>query len=172
MLTFAFRLALVLSIFFVSSQRVGASGFSIYDFGAEEQAQGDAVAAQVESPAAVFYNPAGVADLGGTHLEVGTSILSSRITFQSDVSNTETKIHPGPFFPSYLFMTKKLSSPWSIGLGIFSAIGNDVEYPKEWEGRFFLTAAKLAQLNFSPTIAYKISEKFSIGAGPVIRSAF
>src|SRR5581483_78413 len=129
MMTFAFRLALVLSIFIVSYQRVEASGFSIYDLGAEEQAQGDAVAAQVESPAAVFYNPAGMADLGGTHLEVGTSILSSRTTFQSEVSNTETNIHPGPFFPSYLFMTKELSSRWSIGFGIFSSIGNDVEYP-------------------------------------------
>src|SRR3569832_509902 len=36
---------------------------------------------------------------------------------------------------------------------------------------FFLTSAKLAQLNFSPTVAYKISEKFSIGAGPVITYA-
>jgi long-chain fatty acid transport protein len=150
---------------------VEASGFSVYDFGAEEQAQGNAVTAQVESPSAVFYNPSGLSDLDGIQLKVGTSILFSEITFQSDTTNADTNIEPGPFFPSYLFVTSRLNDRWSAGFGVFSAIGNKVEYPKDWEGRFFLTSSELLQLNFSPTIAYKISEKLSIGGGAVVTYA-
>jgi len=167
----AYRLALVSAILLLFPRWAAASGFSVYDFGAEEQAQGNAVAAQVDSPAAVFYNPAGVTDLVGTQLEVGTSILSSSITFHGDVSNTDIETKPGPFFPSYLFTTNQLGDRWGAGFGIFSAIGNEVEYPKDWEGRFFLTSAKLRQVNFSPTVAYKVSEKFSIGGGPIVTYA-
>src|SRR5579884_337480 len=170
-MTTAYRLGFVILILFLFPRWVEASGFSVYDFGAKEQAQGDAVAAQVDSPAAVFYNPAGVTDLVGTQLEVGTSILSSSITFHSDISNRDTEIKPGPFFPSYLFLTKQLSDRWGVGFGIFSAIGDDVAYPKDWEGRFFLTSAKLQQVNFSPTVAYKVSEKLSIGGGLIVTYA-
>lgn len=151
-------------------QLVDASGFSIYDFGAEEQAQGNAVVAQVESPSAVFYNPAGLSDLEGTQLKMGTSILFSDVTFHSDASNTDTEISP-PFIPSYLFVTRQLSDSWNAGFGIFSAMGNKTEYPRNWEGRFFLTSADLIQLNLSPTLAYRVSEKFSIGGGPIITYA-
>ena len=170
-MTMVYRLAFVSLLLSLIPHWVEASGFSVYDFGAKEQAQGDAVLAQVDSPAAVFYNPAGVADLGGTQLEVGTSILYSSITFHSDFSNSNTDTKPGPFFPSYFFLTKQLSNQWAIGFGVFSAIGNEVDYPKDWEGRFFLTSAKLLQVNFSPTVAYKVSEKLSIGGGPVVTYA-
>lgn len=163
---------LILMICILSLPRlVDASGFSVYDFGAEEQAQGNAVAAQVESPSAVFYNPAGLSDLDGIQLKLGTSILFSEITFQSDTTNTDTNIEPGPFFPSYLFVTSRLNDRWSAGFGVFSAIGNEVEYPEDWEGRFFLTSSKLLQLNLSPTVAYKISERLSIGGGAVVTYA-
>lgn len=148
-----------------------ASGFSVYDFGAEEQAQGNAVAAQVDSPSAVFYNPAKLSDLDGIQLKVGTSFLFSKITFQSDATNIETSIEPGPFFPSYFFVTSRWNDRWSAGFGVFSAIGNEVEYPADWEGRFFLTSSKLLQLNLSPTVAYKISERLSIGGGAVVTYA-
>lgn len=146
-----------------------ASGFTIYDFGAEEQAQGNAVVAQVESPSAVFYNPAAIISLDGTQLKFGTSVLVPKVTFQSDITNQETK--PGPFLPSYLFMTRKLSKSLSIGFGVFSAIGNKIAYPSNWEGRFFLTSSDLKQYNFAPTVAYRLSDNLSIGVSAVVTYA-
>jgi long-chain fatty acid transport protein len=160
-------LSLALIVF---PQWVEASGFSIYEYGAEEQAQGNAVAAQVNSPSAIFYNPAGMADLEGTQIKVGTSILFPRITFHSDTTGLDTKVDAGLVTPTYFFITKEVNN-FGIGFGFFSANGNQVDYPKDWEGRFFLTSAKLLQLNFAPTIAYKVSENLLIGVNTVLTYA-
>jgi len=162
---------LVVSLFLLYPSLVIASGFTIYDFGAEEQAQGNAVAAQVDTPSAVFYNPAAIADLAGTQLKVGTSVLVPKITFQSSITNQDTETKPGPFYPSYFFMTQKISQPLTIGFGFFSAIGNEIDYPSNWEGRFFLTSSDLKQFNFAPTVAYQLSENLSIGVSAVITYA-
>ncbi len=164
---------LVVSLFLSSlhPQWVIASGFTVYDFGAEEQAQGNAVAAQVDTPSAVFYNPAAISDLEGTQLKVGTSVLVPKITFQSNLTNQDTETKPGPFYPSYFFMTQKMSQPLTIGFGFFSAIGNEIDYPSNWEGRFFLTSSDLKQFNFAPTAAYQLSENLSIGVSAVVTYA-
>ena len=69
------RLMIGCLVLIVFPQWVEASGFSVYEYGAEEQAQGNAVAAQINSPSAIFYNPAGIAGLQGTQVKFGTSIL-------------------------------------------------------------------------------------------------
>ena len=148
-------------------QYVEASGFSVYEYGAEEQAQGNAVAAQVNSPSAIFYNPAGIAALPGTQVKVGSSILFPSITFHSATTGLDTKVDAGLVTPTYFFISKQLDK-MGIGFGFFSANGNQVNYPKDWEGRFFLTSAELLQLNFAPTVAYKISENLSIGISAVL----
>lgn len=125
----------------------------------------------MSSPSAVFYNPAAVSDLEGTEVKAGSSIVFPRISFESEVTRSKTTIRPGPVFPSYLFATREFSNAWSTGVGIYSEIGNKVEYPQDWEGRFFLTSAKLTQINLSPILAYRMSENVSIGAGPVLTYA-
>lgn len=143
-----------------------ASGLTIYEFGAEEQAQGNAVAAQIDSPSAIFYNPAGVANLSGTQIKIGGSALFPSINFHSDVTATDTDVKSGPVVPSYVFVTKNIDR-FGFGLGVFSANGNKVEYPKDWEGRFFLTSSELLQVNIAPTISYRFSENIAAGVNLV-----
>src|SRR3990172_12984198 len=90
--------AVLVSLF--CPQRVAASGFAIYDFGAAEQAKGNAVVAQVDAPSAVFYNPAGLAGIAGTDLQAGTTVVFPKTTFHSDVTGRDTDAGAGPSFPS------------------------------------------------------------------------
>lgn len=152
-------------------QGARASGFSIYDFGATEQAKRNAVVAQVDSPSAVFYNPAGLAGLEGINLQVGTTAVFPKTTFHSDVTGRDTRGDAGPAFPSYLFVSQQVGSSWGMGLGIFAASGNKVEYPKDWEGRFVVTSAELRQINVAPSVAYRVSPHVSVGAGLVVTRA-
>src|SRR5574341_1844354 len=105
---------------------VAASGFSIYDFGAAEQAKGNAVVAQVDAPSAVFYNPAGLAGIAGTDLQAGTTAVFPQTTFHSNVTGQDTDGDAGAAFPSYLFVSQQLGGAWGMGLGIFAASGNKV----------------------------------------------
>lgn len=166
-LTMVFAVAVLLSY----PQGAKASGFSIYDFGAAEQAKGNAVVAQVEAPSAVFYNPAGLAGIAGTDLQAGTTVVFPKTTFHSDVTARDTDGDAGPSFPSYLFASQQVGNSLGIGLGIFAASGNKVEYPKDWEGRFVVTSAELRQVHLAPSVAYRISPQVSVGAGLVVTRA-
>ena len=150
---------------------VNASGFTIYEYGAEQQAQGGAVAAQGNRPSSVFYNPAGIIGLTDTRLQFGTSALFPRLTFNSDATNRETKRNLGPLFPTYLFASYDLSKRLGLGFGFFSTAANKVDYPIDWEGRFFLTKAELRQFNFAPTLAFRISESLAFGVSTVVTYA-
>ena len=161
--------AVLVSLF--CPQRVAASGFAIYDFGAAEQAKGNAVVAQVDDPSAVFYNPAGLAGITGTDLQAGTTVVFPKATFHSDVTGRNTRGDAGPAFPSYLFVSQQVGSSWGMGLGIFAASGNKVEYPNDWEGRFVVTSAELRQVQLAPSVAYRVSPQVSIGAGLVVTRA-
>ncbi|MEW6682549.1 MAG: outer membrane protein transport protein [Nitrospirota bacterium] len=153
------------------SQAANASGFSIYDFGAAEQAKGNAVVAQVDAPSAVFYNPAGLAGLEGTDLQVGTTAVFPKTAFHSNVTGQDTDGDAGAAFPSYLFVSQRLAGAWGMGIGIFAASGNKVEYPKDWEGRFVVTSAELRQVHLAPSVAYRVSPQVSVGAGVVLTRA-
>ncbi len=161
---------LVCAVLF-TSESAGASGFTVYDFGAAEQAQGDAVAAQVDAPSAVFYNPAGLIGLPGTQLQVGTTIVFPKTVFDSDVTGANTEPKSGPIFPTYFFASRSLGERVGVGFGFFTASGDKVEYPKAWEGRFFLTSAELRQFNFAPAVAVRILPNVSMGASVVFTYA-
>jgi len=162
-------LGVLCALLLIIPRFVEASGFTIYEYGAEEQAEGNAVVAQTLSPSTIFYNPAGLTDLPGVQVKVGTSVLFALGTFDSntpgagsvDFSNNR------PAFLPYLFSSWKIDK-LGLGFGFFSANGDEVNYPVNWEGRFFLTSAKLIQYNFAPTAAYQISEYLSAGVSPVI----
>ena len=155
----------------LSVQDASASGFSVYDFGAAEQAKGNAVVAQVDAPSAVFYNPAGLAGLEGTDLQAGTTAVFPKSSFHSNVTGLDTDGDAGAAFPSYLFVSQQLGGSWGVGLGLFAASGNKVDYPKDWEGRFVVTSAELRQVHLAPSIAYRVSPNVSVGAGVVVTRA-
>src|SRR5258708_32964400 len=56
---------------------VGASGFSNQMVGAKAQGQGNAFVAEADDPSAVYYNPAGMTQVPGTQLSLGTAILAA-----------------------------------------------------------------------------------------------
>ena len=57
--------------------------FRILDQGAAATGQGDAFAAQADDPSALFYNPAGMTQLPGVQVYVGTLIVGGNISFTS-----------------------------------------------------------------------------------------
>src|SRR5689334_21365595 len=58
-----------------ASWAVGASGLTTQLVGANALGQGNAFAAEADDPSAIYYNPAGLTQLSGTQLTVGTELL-------------------------------------------------------------------------------------------------
>ena len=67
-------------------QNAYGSGFAIYTQGASALGQADSVIAHTDSPSAVFFNPALINKLEGTHIESGTTLISPSREFKSDIT--------------------------------------------------------------------------------------
>ena len=60
---------------------VFGSGFSIYEQGAKAMALSGAFAAQANDVTAVFYNPAGLTQLEGINVSLGTTLIFPTASF-------------------------------------------------------------------------------------------
>ncbi|HMI95587.1 MAG TPA: outer membrane protein transport protein, partial [Micropepsaceae bacterium] len=132
-----------------------------------------------EDAATVYYNPAGMTLLHGPEI-----LISSGFVFMSnDFKNGGTTAPLGDpargssgnndqFFavPS-LFATTPLSDRLSVGFGIFNPFGQVNKYADNWVGRYQLQSISLKSIDIDPTIAYRISDAFSIGGGIDIQYA-
>ena len=65
---------IVLTLMMFSSLCI-AGGFEVLDHGARATGQANAFTARASDPSAIWYNPAGITQLKGTHIYVGASGL-------------------------------------------------------------------------------------------------
>ena len=136
-------------------------------------------AAIADSAATVWYNPAGMTNLPGLNIELGSHLLDVT-SHQRDLGSTRS----GPagtfptggnaggnpfsnpvFIPSgYASYQIGRSDLW-IGLGVSAPFGLKVVYDDGFFGRYDSLRSDLRSYNFQPSAAYKINEHISIGAG-------
>jgi len=161
---------LILLIPFITGN-LFASGFSIYEQGARATAMGGAYIAQANDATAVFYNPAGFANLSGTNFTIGTTLIATQFAFTGPTyldDRKYTAAKDGFFPPSHLYITYRIHDRVSAGFGFFSLFGLGSEWGSEndpWVGRLLTTNTELQTYFFNPQIAVKILENLSVGAG-------
>jgi long-chain fatty acid transport protein len=121
----------------------------------------------------VFTNPAGMTRLEGTQLLLSGQLDYGRTEF-SIGSGTSTALGSddgGNAFGSdgwFLgggFLSYSVSPKLKLGFGMTGNFGGDVQYDDNWVGRCYVQNTKLLGLSFVPAIAYKATDKLSLGAG-------
>ena len=153
-----------------------ADGFRNPFQGAAANAQGAAFTAQADDPSAIHYNPAGMSQLPGIQLSVGTILVNSHTNFTSSVgTKVENRLEGGAVAlppPSHLFVTANLGAVGmpslrnlTVGLGLQSLFGFANEYPEDGPFATVVTRAQLPLLLLKPTIAYKIDDRLAVGLG-------
>jgi len=157
---------------------VSAEAFRILDHGAAAAAQGTAFAAQADDPSAVFYNPAGMTQLPGFQLMGGLTLISSKTTFtakdgQTVEGGTNGTVAIPP--PSQFYLTAGGFAPLpdlTVGLGVTSPFGLAIDYPNSGRLATIITSAALPLLDIKPTMAYRLTDWLSVGAGADIYTFF
>jgi long-chain fatty acid transport protein len=163
-------------VFLGVSSLVRGGGFLIYEHGAAAMAMGGAFVAIANNPTAVFHNPAGIAWLEGTQVSVGTTLIMPKATLDmpyaplinpaySDSYEAKKQL----FYPSTAYITHKLSDKIVAGFGFFSPYGLGTEWSEPnavtFPLRYLSTKDDMKTFVFNPVIAYKVSDKFSLGVG-------
>ena len=157
-----------------------AAGLKVNEQGAKAMGMGNAFTAQADDPSALFHNPAGIAFLKGTQVNIGaTNIVVPSTEFSGTApltGNAPTGVGTTPtiekakqdlFIAPTLYLTHTFEgSPLSIGLGI-NAI-----YPlaKTWDAssafRAEVVNISVKPVNFQPTVAYRFDNlNLAVAAG-------
>ena len=141
-----------------------AAGFLIYDLSAEALGKASAVSASTREPAAVWFNPAALAEQGHGVSVGGTAVLA-QARFEPAGGGAEQKSEFGKHFLPVLFGTVKIDEQVALAMGIYPAFAIGIEWPDDWVGRQYTIKANLQTVNFNPTVAVKLLPQLSLGAG-------
>lgn len=154
------------SLFCFTSLSYG-NGFIIGEQDAEAMGGASAFAARASNPSAIFYNPAGITQLDGINMTLGTNLVTIKTTYHKpgggDKSSTKDRLDT----PGYFYITEKINDKFSAGFGFYQPYGLASDWQSNWPGRNIVTYAMLRTFFFNPVIAWKPIEKLSIGVGVI-----
>jgi long-chain fatty acid transport protein len=133
-------------------------------------------AAAAENASTVFYNPAGMTRLPGTQAAGTLSYIKPSIEF----ANSGTSASPiPPFVPlgdnggnagSWVplpaaQLSWQVNPNWWVGIGLGAPFGLKTSYDAGFIGRFQSQTAELKTYDINPSVAWKVNDVVSLGAG-------
>lgn len=157
----------------ICAGRVCANGFSILNQDAFATARGQAFVATADNPSAIYYNPAGIAQLDGDNLRGGAGGYYLNTTFTAPIDNNP--FNPGVTYhsaayhyaavPQGFYTHTFTNSPLTVGLGVYSPFGGNIDWPTDTGFSTIAIEGRLLYLTINPTVALKLSPHLMIGAG-------
>jgi long-chain fatty acid transport protein len=143
-------------------------------------------AAIADDASTVFFNPAGLTYLQGAQVVVAASAIGLQAKFTDNglssipagvsVPSPPAPLPPRPkggnggdagdwaYVPN-LYVAAPIGERWRVGLGINAPFGLKTEYDDNWMGRFQGIKSEIKTMNVNPSVAYRVTDRFSLGAG-------
>jgi len=146
-----------------------ASGYQVLLQGNRTTGMGNLGVAMRSDASSLFFNPGAMGLLDYNSIQVGFNpIFASNSYWDSETTNstyTASSDNPmGTPFSFYAVWGPK-ESKLKFGLGAFTPFGSSVNWGTTWNGRDLLNEISLKAIQIQPTVSYKLSDRFSIGAG-------
>jgi long-chain fatty acid transport protein len=150
-----------------------ASGFALIEQSASGSGNAYAGgAASAEDASTIFFNPAGMSRLSGKQLTVTGHVIKFKAEFEdggsaspaASVGELSADAGGWAFLPAGHYVME-IGPQVHAGIGVFAPFGLKTEYPDGWAGRYQALKSSMETLNINPSISYKLSDGFSIGAG-------
>jgi len=149
-----------------------ANGFLLPDQDAFATARGEAFVATADNASAVYYNPAGIAQLEGNNLRAGIYGIYLDPSYTPPGGGHTYHSSDNLAAVPQLFYTYTLKDlPWSFGLGVYSPFGLSTSWPQDTGFRTIATEGSITYERINPVVAFKPFPNFSIGGGVTINYA-
>ncbi len=119
----------------------------------------------------VYYNPATMTLHPGTTIQAGFVGIGLDLAYESnDGSVTENGQYNTQAIP-HGYISHQLTDNMWIGLAMTVPFGMGTEYKDEWPMNKRGISAEVLTFDFNPNVAWKVSDKLSLGAGMSIQYA-
>ena len=147
-----------------------AAGFALIEQNASGLGNAYAGQAAVAADAStIFFNPAGMTYLPDRQVVVAGHLIRPEAEFSGTVSPDIGGGNGGDaggwaLVPNAYFALR-LTPDVHVGLGLNSPFGLKTEYDPEWVGRYQAIKSEVKTINLNPSVALKLSDTLSLGAG-------
>lgn len=112
----------------------------------------------------MVFNPAGLSFMTGkTDISLGMTGIKSKVKFTSGDYTATTDNPMGT--PLFGYAGFRITDRFFAGISISNPAGNSLVWPDNWRGTHFVQDISLKAFSIQPTISFKISDQWSIGAG-------
>jgi long-chain fatty acid transport protein len=157
------------------SASVQASGFAVESQGARAMGFAGAYVAQAADPSAIFYNAGGVGFLKGRQLYLGGAIAGLSTDFTGSgpkppAGTLETTSNGLALLPT-IYYSQQVSDTVVVGVGMSRPFATRSEWqnPDAFTGRYICFDCRIDSWSINPTVAFRLADRFSIGAGVDLR---
>ena len=159
----------------VASVDANAGGFAIREQSAYGQGASFAGIAAGGALSSMYWNPATMTQFAGKNLELDTSAIFPKASHSYSSSflatavpslfaGTESNSGESALVPSGYFSWQLNDRLW-VGMSTNAPFGLSVSFPRTWAGAAYGQDSTIQTYNFAPTVAYKVTDWLSVGAG-------
>ena len=129
--------------------------------------------AVAEDANTVWFNPAGLARLNFPQAEAALHVIipsskfhnaNSQAAFLQPLGGTGGDAGSAAFVPN-LYGSMAINDRIHVGIGVNAPFGLMTEYDDGWLGRYQALKSEVKTININPSISYKVTDQFWIGAG-------
>ncbi len=175
----------LISILFVAGA-YAQSGTIMLSNDAQSAGRGGTSIGVFNSYELMMSNPAGLSFVKNSSININLSVMRSQTYFKNAINDTYGKTNYSPMPDlGYVHKSANKNSKWTWGIGAFTQGGmgadftlknelyraqtfalnsaNNTYYPVKGDYEPQTYHSKFAMMEFGPSVAYKISDKFSVG---------
>jgi long-chain fatty acid transport protein len=149
-----------------------AAGFALVEQNASGLGNAYAGAAAVAQDAStIFFNPAGMTLLPDRQVVMAGHLIKPKAEFSGEVeapfpvSGGQGGDAGGWALVPNAYYAFRLTPDVHLGVGLNAPFGLKTEYDSGWLGRYQAIKSEVKTININPSIAYKVSDTLSLGAG-------
>ncbi len=131
-------------------------------------------AASIDDASTIYFNPAGMTELGSAQAIFALHLVQPSSRFSNMASagpggaslgNEEGGDAGSLAFVPNVYYTHEIMPDLKFGFGINAPFGLSTEYDENWMGRYHAIESHMQSVNINPSLAYKVSERLSLGGG-------
>lgn len=112
----------------------------------------------------VYYNPATMTLHPGTQMQLGVVGVGLNLDYAGDNGSRENGRKKPEVVP-HAFVSHQLTDDAWVGFALTVPFGLSTDYSNDWDQAGDGTSAMIKVIDFNPNVAYKLSDKVSLGAG-------
>jgi len=159
-------LVILVTVFSAKAFGLGSGGYRNEVVDAEAAGQGFCFTAQADNPSAVQYNPAGLTQLQGSQIRVGYVFEAPMFSVDSKATGDNVNMQKQVFYlPNVYFVTDLNKENLKFGFGANSPYGLSTDWANDSFAKHLSTESTVTMMNYNPTLAYKVNDYVSVGAG-------